>query len=58
MDKEEWYIHTMDIYSAIKKKNTSESVLMKYMKLESVTEREVNQKEKHQYSVLRNIYET
>ena len=40
-----------------KKKNTSESVLMKYMKLESITEREVNQKEKHQYSLLRNIYE-
>ena len=30
---------------------------MKYMKLESITEREVNQKEKHQYSLLRNIYE-
>ena len=30
-----WYIHTMEYYSAIKK-NTFESVLMRWMKLEPV----------------------
>ena len=30
-----WYIHTMEYYSAIKK-NTSESVLMRWMKLEPI----------------------
>ena len=30
-----WYIYTMEYYSAIKK-NTSESVLMRWMKLESI----------------------
>ena len=32
-----WYIYTMDYYSAIKR-NTSESVLMRWMKLETYTE--------------------
>ena len=39
----------MEYYSAIKK-NTFESVLMRWMKLE------YNQKEKHQYSILTHIY--
>ena len=30
-----WYIHTMEYYSAIKK-NTFESVLMRWMKVESI----------------------
>ena len=30
-----WYIHTMEYYSAIKK-NTFESVLMRWMKLEPI----------------------
>ena len=47
-----WYIHTMGYYSAIKK-NTFESVLMRWMKLEVD---EVSQKEKHQYSILMHIY--
>ena len=46
-----WYICTMEYYSAIKK-NTFESVLMRWMKLEPIIQREVSQKEKHQYSVL------
>ena len=46
-----WYIHTMEHYSAIKK-NTSESVLMRWMKLELIIQSEVSQKEKHQYSIL------
>ena len=42
-----WYIHTMEYYSVIKK-NTFESVLMRWMKLEPITQSEVSQKEKHQ----------
>ena len=45
-----WYICTMEYYSAIKK-NTFESVLMKWMKLEPIIQSEVSQKEK-QYSML------
>ena len=45
----------MEYYSAIKK-NTFESVLMKWMKLEPTVHSEVSQKEKHQYSVLTHIY--
>ena len=40
----------MEYYSAIKK-NTFESVLMRWMKLETITQSEVSQKEKHQYSI-------
>ena len=50
-----WYIYTMEYYSAIKK-NTFESVLMRWMKLESLIQSEVSQKEKHQYSILTHIY--
>ena len=50
-----WYIHTMECYSAIKK-NASESVLMRWMKLEPIIQSEVSQKEKHQYSILTHIY--
>ena len=42
-----WYIYTMEYYSAIEK-NTFESVLMRWMKLEPIIQREVSQKEKHQ----------
>ena len=42
-----WYIYTMEHYSAIKK-NTFESVLMRWIKLEPVKQSEVSQKEKHQ----------
>ena len=50
-----WYIYTIEYYSAIKK-NTFESVLMKWMKLEPIIQTEVSQKEKHQYSILTHIY--
>ena len=50
-----WYIYTMEYYSAIKK-NTFESVLMRWMKLESIIQSEASQKEKHQYSILTHIY--
>ena len=45
----------MEYYSAIKK-NTFESVLMRWMKLEPIIHSEVSQKEKHQYSILTHIY--
>ena len=35
-----WYIYTMDYYSAIKK-NTFESVLIRWMKLEPIIQSEV-----------------
>ena len=50
-----WYIHTMEYYRAIKK-NAFESVLMRWMKLEPITQSEVSQKEKDQYSILMHIY--
>ena len=45
----------MEHYSAIKK-NAFESALMRLMKLEPIIQREVNQKEKHQCSILTYIY--
>ena len=45
----------MKYYSAIKK-NTFESVLMRWMKLEPIIYSEVSQKEKHQYRILMHIY--
>ena len=45
----------MEYYSAIKK-NTFESVQMKWMKLEPIIHSEVSQKEKHQYSILTHKY--
>ena len=53
--RKSWYIYTMEYYSAIKK-NTFESVLMRWMKLEPIIQSEVSQKEKHQYSILTHIY--
>ena len=50
-----WYIYTMDYYSAIKK-NAFESVLIRWMKLQPIIQSEVSQKEKHQYSMLTQIY--
>ena len=45
----------MEYYSAIER-NTSESVIMRWMKLESIIQSKVSQKEKHQYSILVHIY--
>ena len=46
----------MEYYSAIRK-NTFESVLMRWMKLEPIIQSEVSQKENHQYSILTHIME-
>ena len=48
-------IGVMEYYSP-SKKNTFESVLMRWMKLEPIIQSEVSQKEKHQYSILTHIY--
>ena len=45
----------MECYSAIKK-NAFESVLMRWMKLESIIQSEVSQKDKDQYSIVTHIY--
>ena len=50
-----WYVYTMEYYSAIKK-NSFESVLMTWMKLEPIIHSEVSQKNKDQYSILTHIY--
>ena len=44
-----WYIYTMEYYSAIKK-NTFESVLMRWMKLEPVIQSEPERKTPIQYT--------
>ena len=48
--KKLWYIYTMEYYSAIKR-NTFESVLMRWMNLEPIIQSEVSQKEKHKYHI-------
>ena len=53
--KKLWYIYTMECYSAIKR-NTFESVLIRQMKLESIIQSEVSQKEKDKYCILMHIY--
>jgi len=45
----------MEYYSAIKR-NTFESVLMRWMNLEPVIQSEVSQKEKDKYHILMHIY--
>ena len=48
-------VYVYHFNSAIKK-NTFESVPMRWMKLEPIIQSEVSQKEKHQYSILMHIY--
>ena len=55
MDKEAVYIYTMEYYSAIER-NTSESVLMRWMNLEPVIQSELSQKDKDIYSIKYTIY--
>ena len=45
----------MEYYSAIKR-NTSESVLMRWMNLEPIIQTEVSQKEKDKYRILKHIW--
>ena len=53
--KKLWYIYTMEYYSAMKR-NAFESVLMRWMHLEPIIQREVSQKKKDKYHILTHIY--
>ena len=48
------YIYTMEYYSDIKK-NTFESILMRWVKLQPIIQSEVSQKGKQQYSILTHL---
>ena len=55
MDKEAVvHINTMEYYSSMK--NSFESVLMRWMKLEPIIQSEVSQKDKEHYSILIHTY--
>ena len=53
--KKSWYIYTMQYYSAIKR-NGFESVLLRWMNLEPIIQRKLNQKEKDRYHILMHLY--
>ena len=53
--KKLWYIYMLEYYSAIKR-NTFESVLMRWMNLESIIQSEVSQKEREIYYIIMHIY--
>ena len=50
-----WYISAKEYYSAIRR-NTLETVLMRWMNLESIIHSEVSQKVKNKYHILTHIY--
>ena len=52
--KQLWYIYIMEYYSVIKR-NTFESVLMRWMNLEFIIQSEVSQKEENRYRLLIHI---
>ena len=53
--KKLWFIYTMEYYSTIKR-NTFESVLIRWKNLEPFIQSEVGQKEKDKYHILMHIY--
>ena len=53
--KKLWYMYTMEYYSALKR-NAFESVLMRWMNLESIVQSEVSQEEKNECLILTHIY--
>ena len=50
-----WCIYTMKYYSAIKR-NAFKSILMRWIKLEPITQSKIGQKEKDKYCTLIHIY--
>ena len=50
-----WYIYTMEYYSSIKK-NTFESILMRWMKLETIIQRKIICKIKEKQKKFVNVY--
>ena len=55
--KKMWHIYTMEYYLAIKR-NSFESVLVRWMKLAPVIQSEVSHKEKNKYRILMHVYES
>ena len=53
--KKLWYIYRMEYYSAMKR-NTFESILMRWVNLEPIIQSEVSQKQKDKYHILMHIY--
>ena len=53
--RKSWHINTMEYYSAMKR-DAFESVLRRWMKIEPITQSEVNQGEKNKYYMLTCIY--
>ena len=53
--KNSWYIYTMEYYSAVKR-DTFESVLMRWMNLDPVIQSEVSHNGKDKYHILMHIY--
>ena len=53
--KKLWYIYAMEYYSAINR-NKFESVVVRWMNLEPLIQREVSQREKNKYCILTHIY--
>ena len=53
--KKLWYIYTME-YTQPLKRNTFESVLMRWMNLEPIIQSEVSQKGKDKYCIVMHIY--
>ena len=53
--KKLWYTYTMEYYSAMKR-NTFESVLMRWMNLEPIIHSEASHKEKNKYHILTHIH--
>ena len=53
--KKLWCVYAIEYYSAIKR-NTFESALMRWMKLESIIQSELSRKEKDKHCILKCIY--
>ena len=52
LDSEEWYIYTMEYYSAIKKKNDMMPFAATWMELETLILSEISHKEKDKYHMI------
>ena len=50
-----WFIYTVEYYSSIKR-NTFDSVIMRWINLETILQSEASHKEKDKYQILMHIY--
>ena len=53
--KKLWFIYTVEYYSSIKR-NTFDSVIMRWINLETILQSEASHKEKDKYQILMHIY--